>query len=130
MQRGHVDKQEAFLEFKQLDEAKDLEESIRDNRTALKEMKVSVRDLTEKCNVSKKSIDTVKVDLDRKQDERRQNQNMGGIDEEDVQEEDGGQEIIDEDELALLTHMKELKKAYRASYTDLKNIKSQVSQVN
>ena len=37
-----------------------------------------------------------------------------------MDDEDGPQEIIDEDELALLQRMKELKKHYRAAYNDLK----------
>ena len=39
------------------------------------------------------------------------------------------QEIIDEDELALLQRMKELKKSYRAAYSQLKNSKHQVSLI-
>jgi len=47
----------------------------------------------------------VKVDLDRKQDERRQSMpnNMGGVDEDELMDnEDGAQEIIDEEELLFL----------------------------
>tara|TARA_B110000285_G_scaffold228680_1_gene292016 strand:+ start:1865 stop:1999 length:135 start_codon:yes stop_codon:yes gene_type:complete len=41
-----------------------------------------------------------------------------------MDDEDGPQEIIDEDELALLQRMKELKKNYRACYAELKTVKS------
>mmetsp|Transcript_20726 Transcript_20726/g.31783 ORF Transcript_20726/g.31783 Transcript_20726/m.31783 type:complete len:153 (-) Transcript_20726:195-653(-) len=70
--RKGVDKQGAFIEFKQEGMGKDLEESIRDNRGELKTIKLVVKELTEKCNVSKKNIDVVKLDLDKKQDERKQ----------------------------------------------------------
>ena len=39
-------------------------------------------------------------------------------------------EIIDEEELALLQKMRELKKNYRASYQSLKATKSQLAQVS
>jgi hypothetical protein len=52
---------------------KQLEESVRDNRAALKEMRGVVKELTERCIEAKHNIDNVKVELDRKQDERRQN---------------------------------------------------------
>lgn len=95
--------------------------------------KDKVRGLTEKCNGSKKLIDACKVELDRKQDERKtslQNQ-LNAVDDEDVlDDDDGPQEIIDEDELALLQRMKELKKSYRATYQDLKAAKSVVTQIS
>ena len=47
-----------------------------------------------------------------------------------MDDEDGPQEIIDEDELALLQRMKELKKTYRASYAELKTVKSTCSQIS
>ena len=100
-----------------------MEESIRDNRLELKEIKIRVRDLTEKCNISKKNIDSVKHELDKKQDERKQGGNQfNGVDEADI-EDDAPQEIIDEEELQMLTHLKDLKKAYRASYQDLRAVK-------
>jgi hypothetical protein len=61
--------------------------------------------LTDQCNAAKRDIDVVKVDLDRKQDERRQSMpnNMGGVDEDELMDnEDGAQEIIDEEELLFL----------------------------
>lgn len=70
--RKAVDKQTAFLEFKQESEGRMLEDSIRDNRVELKTIKTAVKELTEECNVAKRNIDTVKVELDKKQDERKQ----------------------------------------------------------
>jgi rubrerythrin len=124
--RPAMDKQSAFIEFKKEDDGKNLEESIRDNRNELKTMKTKLKDLTEKCNQTKKTIDLVKGDLDKKQDDRRANQqhHMAGQDEEELlDEDDGPQEIIDEDELALLQRLKELKKDYRNCFNNLKSVK-------
>ena len=46
-----------------------------------------------------------------------------------MDDEDGPQEIIDEDELALLQRMKELKKTYRACYAELKTVKGTCSNI-
>ena len=52
-----------------------------------------------------------------------QNQ-MAQLDEDEILEDDEApQEIIDEEELALLQHLKSLKKDYRAAFTDLKATK-------
>lgn len=64
--RKPVDKQTAFLEFKHQDDGKLLEESIRDNRVELKVIKTAVKELTEECNIAKRNIDGVKVELDKK----------------------------------------------------------------
>ena len=129
--RKDLNKQEAFLEFKEMDEGKLLEESIRDNRFELKDIKVKVKDLTEKCNISKKNIDSVKTELDKKQDERKQGMGqLNGVDEADIDDNDAPQEIIDEEELAMLTHLKDLKKAYRGSFQDLKAVKTQVHNIS
>ena len=64
--RPHIGKQAAFAEFKAEPRGKAAEESIRDNRTELNRLKGNIRSLTDKCNASKKDIDVVKVDLDRK----------------------------------------------------------------
>ena len=120
------------MDFKQELEGKALEESIRDNRVELKAIKTAVKELTEECNASKRNIDTVKVELDKKQDERKQSmQNqMAHLDDDELLEDDEApQEIIDEEELALLQRMKELKKAYRSAYSQLKNSKHQVSLI-
>lgn len=89
-----------------------------------------MKELTEQCNDSKKALDKVKVQLDRKQDERRDGMHNQLADDEDIDNEEAPQEIIDEDELALLTHMKDLKKAYRASYGNLKQVKTQVAVIS
>lgn len=49
---------------------------------------------------------------------------MAHLDDDELLEDDEApQEIIDEDELAMLQRMKEVKKAYRAAYSQLKNSK-------
>ena len=130
--RPAVPKQEAFLEFKQDEFGKGIEESIRENRSELNNLKKGIRGLTDRCNAAKQEIDVVKMDLDRKQDERKQQMpnNMGGIDDDDlIDNEDGNQEIIDEEELILLQKMKELKKAYRNAYNELRSTKNQTNQL-
>ena len=122
------------MEFKSMADGKELEESNRDNRVELKKVKNQVRELTEQCNIAKRNIDVVKADLDKKQDERKnqlQNQ-LAAVDDEEILEDDDGapQEIIDEEELALLQKMRELKKTYRAAYQVLKSTKSQLSQIS
>ena len=71
----------------------------------LKEVKVQVKENTERCNKAKSQIDVVMADLEKKQEERKQNmQNqMAQLDEDEILEDDEApQEIIDEEELALL----------------------------
>lgn len=80
------------MEFKGDTFGKQIEETIRDNRSELNRLKKSVRALTDQCNASKQDIDIVKVDLDRKQDERRQSMpnQMAGIDDDDIVENEDG----------------------------------------
>lgn len=130
--RPAIGKQAAFVEFKAEPYGKSAEESIRDNRTELNRLKGSVRALTDHCNAAKRDIDVAKLDLDRKQDERKQamHNHMAAVEDDELMDnEDGPQEIIDEEELLLLQRMKELKKAYRAAYSDLRATKSQVTQL-
>ena len=127
-----MDKQAAFLEFKNEEQAQMREESIRDNRVELRTVKSSLKELTEKCNLTKRTIDGVKEQLDKKQDDRRQNQThqVAAQDEEELMdEEEGSQEIIDEDELALLQRLKVIKKEYRGAFVNLKNFKGQVNLI-
>ena len=55
---------------------------------------------------------------------------LNGVDEADIDDNDAPQEIIDEEELAMLTHLKDLKKAYRNSFQDLKAVKTQVHSIS
>ena len=72
----------------------------------MKDNKLKVKHFTEICNQSKQELDKIKAKLDAKADEKRltQNDEMMGFDDEDNggQANNGHQEIIDEEELALL----------------------------
>lgn len=67
------------------------------------------------------------AELGKKQDERRAN-NPIGIDD-DMEADEDKEEIIDEEELAMLTHLKDLKKAYRNTFQELKQVKGQLSSI-
>lgn len=71
--RKYVDKQSAYMEYKKEGEGQSLEESIKENRNELNSMKGTLKELTEECNSSMKDINMVKAELDRKQDERKNN---------------------------------------------------------
>lgn len=71
--RKYVDKQSAYMEYKKDGDGLSLEESIKENRQELNSMKGTLKELTESCNSSMKDINMVKAELDRKQDERKQN---------------------------------------------------------
>jgi hypothetical protein len=118
------------LEFKKEETGLRLEESIVDNRNELKRIKLEVRDLTEKCNTAKRSLDAVKGELDKKREKNKSPDRglKGGIEEDEILEEDEGPaEIIDEEELNLLYRMKDLKKQYKNAYNLLKSSKSEVN---
>lgn len=55
---------------------------------------------------------------------------MGYDDDEGAGQGQAGSEIIDEEELALIQRMKDLKRTYRMSYDQLKEIKSQVFYIS
>jgi hypothetical protein len=103
--RKPVDRNTAFLEFKGND-GKQFEDKIISNRQDLKEHKLKVKHFTEICNLSKHELDKIKAKLDAKAEEKRltQNDEMMGFDDEDNggQVNNGRQEIIDEEELALI----------------------------
>lgn len=65
-----------------------------------------MKHFTEICNLSKHELDKIKAKLDAKAEEKRltQNDEMMGFDDEDNggQTNNGRQEIIDEEELALI----------------------------
>lgn len=121
------------MEFKSND-GKQFEDQIISNRQDLKENKLKVKHFTEICNQSKLELDKIKAKLDSKADEKRltQNDEMMGFDDEDngAQANTGRQEIIDEEELALIQKMKEQKKVYRQNFDNLKQTKSQLFYIS
>lgn len=68
--RKPIDKQSAFLEYKQ-QEGKHYEDQIVSHRQELKDKKTRVKELTEVCNNTKKEIDSVKMKLDEKNEEKK-----------------------------------------------------------
>ena len=133
-----MDRQTAFLEFKALPEeqqgGKVFEEQIITNRNDLKDRKLLVRQFTDGCNLAKRELDQIKSKLDAKAEEKRITMRQDMM--ENYQDEDeeglegagaaGAQEIIDEEELALLQKMKELKRIYRENFEKLRESKAQV----
>ena len=127
--RKPIERQAAFIEFKQLSEGKIYEDQILNNREDLKDKKARVKELTEYCNQTKREIDLVKGKLDEKAEEKKKNlreELVGLDDDEGVAGQDMQQEIIDEEELNYLQRMKEQKKAYRECYDQLKAMRGEV----
>jgi hypothetical protein len=65
--RKKVDRQTAFLEFKQTEEGVKMEQDIKDNKAQMKGIKKLLIGLTQKCNAAKGQIDTLKGQLEAKQ---------------------------------------------------------------
>lgn len=126
-----MDKQEAYLEFKQ-DLGKPIENSILQNRDDVKQKRTVTKDLTLKINSIKGKIDLLNNKLEKKEEERKLNnraaRNQMQIDafEDDENE---NEEIIDEEELVMLKDMKDLKRDYRESYSKLKGLKQELSSL-
>ena len=126
-----MDKQEAYLEFKQ-DIGKPIENSILQNRDDVKQKRTVTKDLTLKINSIKGKIDLLNNKLEKKEEERKLNnraaRNQMQIDafEDDENE---NEEIIDEEELVMLKDMKDLKRDYRESYSKLKGLKQELSSL-
>ena len=130
--RPAIDKQAAFLEFKGLESESgpQHENTIRECRAAMKETRGLIRQTTEKCNAIKSQIDKLKDALDAITQEKKQQHMMQAglskgafLDHDDEPAED----IIDEQELFKLKEMKELKRQYRAAFTELKELKNEAS---
>ncbi|OMJ86652.1 hypothetical protein SteCoe_11804 [Stentor coeruleus] len=109
----HIDKNQAFMEFKN-GEGKEIDSTLNDNKDDLKERKNKIKYLTDEVNGLKKLIDECKDNLDNIRNERHN-------DEEDV---------IDEEEFALIKKLKDYKKAYRSNYDQLKASKDEINAIN
>lgn len=113
-------------------EGKTFEDQILSNRNDLKNKKLLVKELTEACNSTKRDIDSVKAKLDEKAEEkkRQMRDDLAGMEDDDgMGGGEGGQmqqEIIDEEELSYFQRMKELKRSYRESFDQLKNLRGEV----
>ena len=104
-------KQDAFKEFKD-DEGKVIEEGIKSNRKDLRLKQKEMAQLKDACNKSKKEIDTLKISLDNKNEEKQKSLEL-------EEEED----VIDEEEFNMLKQLKDYKKIYRESFDKFKQIK-------
>lgn len=124
--RQAIDKQSAFVEFKQGSGNK-IESAILRFRTDVKEKRVLTKDLTEKINIGKRMIDNLKYQIDKKEEERRQDKRKNDIDFDDDQLDND--EIIDEEELIMLKDMKELKREYRNNFNSLKALKQELGSL-
>jgi hypothetical protein len=121
--RPAVDKQVAYLEFKSTT-GKKIEENIIVSRQEMKQKRAQTNELTIKINLIKNQIDKIKLQIDKKEDERKlqtrmQKNDMAmdpfGDDDDDANQE----EIIDEEELILLKDMKDFKRDYRENFNTL-----------
>ena len=134
--RPAIDKQAAFKEFKSLEteSGADLEAKILASRNELKNARQEIRNKTEICNNIKSQIDFVKGELDTMTEKKKmdninhgKNAGLGDGRADDFLEANQveAEEIIDEQELLKLKHMKDLKRQYREAYQELKDLKSE-----
>eukprot|EP00163_Fabomonas_tropica_P022441 TRINITY_DN3912_c0_g1_i12.p1 TRINITY_DN3912_c0_g1~~TRINITY_DN3912_c0_g1_i12.p1 ORF type:complete len:770 (+),score=264.45 TRINITY_DN3912_c0_g1_i12:167-2476(+) len=106
-------RQEAFELFKQNEErGQELNEALVANKQALKSKKQEHRHLTAAVNRSKQDIDATKAALSAKTEART----ATGADD----------DVIDEEEFALIKKLKDAKKQYRADYTKVTELKSEI----
>jgi kinesin family protein 6/9 len=124
--RAVIDKQEAYLEFKDVT-GKKIEESILSFRKDVKDKRIMTKDLTEKINHGKRLIDKLKMQIDKKEQERSNEKKQQEMEFDD--DEHSNQEIIDEEELVMLKDMKELKREYRDNFNQLKANKSDLKSL-
>ena len=99
-----------------------IDDKINSLRQSGKERRQQIKNVTNDLNAMKKQIDELKQRIDRKENERKlrfQNDQMKADDEFG----EAPEEIIDEEELVLLRQMKDAKKAYRDSFSQLKSYK-------
>lgn len=109
---GPIDKNQAFMEFKNT-EARRLDEALTQNRSDLKEKKGLSRDLAVGVNSIKRDIDTITINLETLRASKPR------------EEED----VIDEEEYAMIRQLKELKKTYREKFDQLKRLKDEINNI-
>mmetsp|Transcript_62970 Transcript_62970/g.137582 ORF Transcript_62970/g.137582 Transcript_62970/m.137582 type:complete len:730 (-) Transcript_62970:80-2269(-) len=110
-----MDRQSAFADWK-VREGQAFEEAFEKNRVELKEKKAEMKDAMVAANNAKRKIDEAKERLMRKQADKGLE---GGRDE----------EIIDEEEYALIKNLKETKQQYRDAFEVHRAIKIDVVQI-
>jgi len=70
--RQPIEKQEAFLEYKQTEEGQQSDQNIMHHRQITRDRRLDIKKVTEELNRCKADIDRLKSKLDRKEHERRQ----------------------------------------------------------
>jgi kinesin family protein 6/9 len=110
------DKQSAFADWK-AHEGQAFEEDFEKNRAELRERKEEMRVALTTANAKKREIDEAKERLDRKQADKAMD--PSGRDE----------ELIDEEEYALIKSLKETKLQYREAFETHKRVRTEVMQV-
>ena len=132
--RDKIDKNSAFIEYKKTEEALAIEQTIVSCRRNLTASRDELKLKTERINFIKQHIDAARVWLERKQETKRQaavhksmapgfHSHTDGFDETPHND----SEIIEEDELAKIRELKDLKRDYRDLYKDLKELKNAIN---
>lgn len=109
---SNFDKNQAFMEYKNTI-GKEKEDMIESDKNLVKQKKTEVRSMTLGINSIKREID----DTARKIDEKKLNKQVD-------------EDIIDEEEFALIKDLKELKRGYREKYEILNSIKSDINMIS
>ena len=109
---ANFDKNQAFMEYKNTI-GKEKEDMIESDKNLLKSKKTEQRSMTLGINGIKREID----ETARKIDEKKLNKQVD-------------EDIIDEEEFALIKDLKELKRGYREKYEILNSIKGDINMIN
>ncbi|KAM9417642.1 kinesin-like protein KIF9 isoform 6-T7 [Salvelinus alpinus] len=110
-------KAEAFEDFK-AERGSEINRILKENKVVLLERRARLRELTEGVNTAKREIDSTSTALHQWRDKR---QSQGQF----VSAE--GVPVLDEAELSLALHLRELKTQYRQQYEELRGTKAEVS---
>ncbi|XP_064797774.1 kinesin-like protein KIF9 isoform X1 [Oncorhynchus masou masou] len=110
-------KAEAFEDFK-AERGSEINRILKENKVVLLERRARLRELTECVNTAKREIDSTSTALHQWRDKR---QSQGQF----VSAE--GVPVLDEAELSLTLHLRELKTQYRQQYEELRGTKAEVS---
>lgn len=103
-----------------------MEQAILQYREELKGKKQTMKTLTVSINATKGELDSVQGRLAHKQDEKRAAQQRNGEFDDEQEMFGAGNDnaiVIDEEELALLRELKDLKRSYRDQYEKLRQVK-------
>ena len=129
--REKIEKNVAFAEYKQTDEAKALEETIIQCRRDLTGNREELKRKTETINVIKGEIDQAKTFLEgkaaKKQLEAFHASKDPGFSTGFEDSPDPRPEMIDEEELTVIKQLKDLKRNYRENFNAIKELKGAIN---